>query len=98
MVCCFRKFSASVQENLSRGEGDLADLMAINDLRGHDRGIPGYTTYRNSRLCNLTKVRSFGDLATVAGISEEGVQRVESVYESVHDADLFSVGAYLLIL
>ena len=93
----FREFSASVQENLARGEGDIADLIAINIKRGHDRGLPSYAAFRNSRLCNLTRVRSFDDFVTVAGIPEAFVEKMRSQYESFQDVDLFSAGANLVI-
>ena len=88
----FRKFSSSVQENLFRGAGDLSDLVSINIQRGRERGIPGYTSYRNLKLCHLRKVNTFDDLVTVAGFSEEDKTNLQSQYESVHDIDLFTGG------
>ena len=90
LVLSYRRFSTSVQENLSRGEGDTSDLIAINIRRGHDRGLPSYTRFR--RVCGLPLVRRFSDLVTVAGLDKEVVARLEKVYKRVQDVDLFTGG------
>ena len=87
-----RRFSSSVQENLRRGEGDLSDLVSINIQRGRERGLPGYTKYRNLELCGLSNVKSFDDLKNVAGFAEEDVENLRKVYDNVHDIDLFVGG------
>ena len=87
-----RRFSSSVQENLRRGEGDLSDLVSINIQRGRERGVPGYTKYRNLKLCGLSNVKSFDDLKNVAGFAEEDVENLRKVYDNVHDIDLFVGG------
>ena len=87
-----RRFSSSVQENLRRGEGDLSDLVSINIQRGRERGLPGYTKYRNLKLCGLSNVKSFDDLKNVAGFAEEDVENLRKVYDNVHDIDLFVGG------
>ena len=89
-VLSYRRFSSSVQENLSRGEGDTSDLIAINLRRGHDRGLPSYTSFR--RFCGLPLVRRFSDLVTVANFDEKVVARLQEVYKRVGDIDLFSGG------
>ena len=87
-----RRFSSSVQENLRRGEGDLSDLVSINIQRGRERGLPGYTKYRNLKLCGLSNVKSFDDLKNVAGFAEQDVENLRKVYDNVHDIDLFVGG------
>lgn len=87
-----RRFSSSVQENLRRGEGDLSDLISINIQRGRERGLPGYTKYRNLQLCGLNNVKSFDDLKDVAGFDEKDVENLRKVYDNVHDIDLFVGG------
>ena len=94
----FRKFSSSVQGNLSRGEGDLSDLVAINIRRAHDRGLPGYIRFRNLPRCRLRKVRTFEDLVTVASFDPTDVEKLKEVYEDVRDIDLFVGGEFLSIL
>ena len=91
-----RRFSSSVQENLRRGEGDLADLISINIQRSRERGVPGYTKYRNLRLCGLRKVRSFADLIRNAGFDPSDVANLRRIYKNVHDIDPF-VGGELVI-
>ena len=86
----YRRFSTSVQENLSRGEGDTSDLIAINIRRGHDRGLPSYTRFR--RFCGLPLVRNFSDLVTVANFDKKVVAALEKVYKTVEDVDMFTGG------
>jgi len=92
LFTCTRRFSSSVQENLRRGEGDLSDLVSINIQRGRERGLPGYTKYRNLQLCGLSNVKSFDDLKNVAGFQQEDVENLRKVYDNVHDIDLFVGG------
>ena len=87
-----RRFSSSVQEELRRGEGDLSDLVSINIQRGRERGVPGYTRYRNLKICGLSKVKSFNDLGRKAGFKAEDVANLKKVYRSVRDIDLFVGG------
>ena len=87
-----RRFSSSVQENLRRGEGDLSDLVSINIQRGRERGVPGYTKYRNLQLCGLSNVKSFDDLKNVADFDQDDVENLRKVYDNVHDIDLFVGG------
>ena len=87
-----RRFSSSVQENLRRGEGDLSDLVSINIQRGRERGVPGYTKYRNLKLCGLSNVKSFDDLKNVADFDQDDVENLRKVYDNVHDIDLFVGG------
>ena len=92
LLLLLRRFSSSVQENLSRGEGDLSDLVAINLERGRERGVPGYTTYRNLPLCGLERVDTFEDLENVTGFDKTDVKNLEKVYDDVGDIDLFTGG------
>ena len=91
-VLFLRRFSSSVQEELRRGEGDLSDLVSINIQRGRERGVPGYTKYRNLKLCGLSKVKSFNDLTRKAGFKAEDVANLKKVYRNVRDIDLFVGG------
>ena len=91
-VLFLRRFSSSVQEELRRGEGDLSDLVSINIQRGRERGVPGYTKYRNLKLCGLAKVKSFNDLTRKAGFKAEDVANLRKVYRNVRDIDLFVGG------
>ena len=77
---------------MSRGEGDISDLVAINIRRGRERGIPGYTSYRNLKLCKLPKVDSFKDLVDVAGFNKEDVKNLQKLFKAVEDIDLFTGG------
>ena len=81
-----------MQENLRRGESDLSDLISINIQRGRERGVPGYTKYRNLRLCGLQKVRSFDDLERNAGFASSDVANLREIYRNVHDIDFFVAG------
>ena len=91
-----RRFSSSIQENLRRGEGDLADLISINIQRGRERGVSGYTKYRNLPLCGLRKVRSFDDLVRNAGFDPSDVANLKRIYRNVHDIDPFSAGELVI--
>ena len=84
-----------VQSNLRRGHEDLSDLASLNIARGHERGLPGYTAFRNRKECKIQpKVNSFDDLLA-AGFPEADVENFRDVYESVHDMDLFPAGMYI---
>lgn len=84
-----------VQNSLSRGPGDLVDLASLNIARGHERGMPGYTVFRNREECDIEpKVNSFDDLLA-AGFAEADVENLRNTYESVHDVDLFPAGMYI---
>ena len=81
-----------MQENLRRGEGDLSDLISINIQRSRERGVPGYTEYRNLRLCGLQKVTSFEDLVRNAAFAPSDVANLRRIYRNVHDIDFFVAG------
>ena len=86
-----RLFSKSIQENLFRGPGDLSDLISLNIQRGRERGVPSYTTYRNT-FCKITPiVNSFEDLKK-AGITQKDIDNLKSQYQAVNDVDLFVGG------
>lgn len=91
-----RRFSSSVQENLRRGEGDIADLISINIQRSRERGVSGYTKYRNLPLCGLRKVRSFDDLVRNAGFDPSDVANLKRIYRNVHDIDFFTGGELVI--
>jgi len=70
----------------------LVDLASLNIARGHERGMPGYTVYRNRPECRLEpKVNTFDDLLAV-GMAEADVENFRVIYESVHDIDLWPAG------
>lgn len=84
-----------MQEHLSRGEGDIADLISLNTQRGREHGVPGYTVYRNLPLCNIArKVNSFDDLKR-AGFDPEDIKNLKKVYTQVEDIDLFTGGKFV---
>ena len=85
-----RKFAAAVQNNLSRGKCDLADLIAINIERSRERGVGGYTRYRNG-FCKMgrKKVKEFDDLKK-DGFTTEAIKNLKMVYKHVDDIDLFT--------
>ena len=84
-----------VQSNLRRGHEDLSDLASLNIARGHERGLPGYTAFRNRPECNISpKVNSFDDLEK-AGFAKADVENFRMIYESVDDVDLFPAGMYI---
>lgn len=64
------------------------DLISLNIQRARDHGIAGYNKYRVK--CNLTKARSFDDLT--GEIPTKLVKRLEKLYASVDDIDLFTGG------
>lgn len=90
----FREFASSIQEGLIRGAGDLSDLVAINNNRGYERGMPGYTAYR--RLCGLPVPRGFGQLRRLAGFSGRAIRALRRVFNDVDDIPLFSGGKLIV--
>ena len=77
------------QEN----EGFGMDLVALNIQRGRDHGLPPYMDWRE--LCNLDTFDSWKDLATIFPSME--VARLQALYQTVNDIDLF-VGALLEVI
>lgn len=73
----------------SKNSGGL-DLVAINVQRGRDHGIPGYSQYLE--ICGGRKIQSWQDLGDV--MAPEHIRKLETVYKSVEDVDLF-VGGFL---
>ena len=88
------EFASSIQERLIRGPGDLSDLVAINNNRGYERGMPGYTAYR--RLCGLRVPRGFGALERLAGFSRRAIRVLRRVFDDVDDIPLFSGGKLIV--
>ena len=70
----------------------MSDLISINIQRGRERGVSGYTKYRNLPLCGLPKVRSFKDLVRKAGFDRKDVANLKKIYKNVHDIDFFVAG------
>ena len=73
-------------------EGGL-DLTALNIQRGRDLGLQGYTNYR--KICSsgaYQAASSFNELTRGGYLSDEDVQKLQSLYRDVNDLDLFAVG------
>lgn len=65
------------------------DLAAINIQRGRDHALPGYNSYR--RLCNLTEVDTFDELANE--ISSPAVRnKLRELYGHPGNVDLWVGG------
>lgn len=70
----------------------MSDLISINIQRGRERGVSGYTKYRNLPLCGLPNVKSFKDLVRKAGFDRKDVANLRKIYKNVHDIDFFVAG------
>ncbi|XP_071536365.1 uncharacterized protein [Panulirus ornatus] len=64
------------------------DLAALNIQRGREHGIRSYNEYR--AVCNLKRARTFSDLSRE--IKPELIEKLQRVYNSVEDIDLFTGG------
>ncbi|KAK4300435.1 hypothetical protein Pmani_027361 [Petrolisthes manimaculis] len=64
------------------------DLAALNIQRGREHGLRSYNDYR--AVCNLRRARSFNDLGRE--IKPELIEKLQRVYASVEDIDLFTGG------
>ncbi|XP_050718904.1 chorion peroxidase-like isoform X4 [Eriocheir sinensis] len=64
------------------------DLMSLNIHRGRDHGIATYNSIRE--VCGLRRARDFADLQDQ--IIPRIIQRLQSLYRSVDDIDLFVGG------
>ncbi|PAV72327.1 hypothetical protein WR25_17929 isoform B [Diploscapter pachys] len=62
------------------------DLISINIMRGRDHGIGSYNVYRE--YCGLPKALSFFSLKGV--MRDETIERLQAVYESADDIDLYT--------
>ena len=62
-------------------------LASLNVNRGRDHGLQGYNSYRS--LCGLKYATHFDDLDN---IPREIRAKLERVYDSVDDIDLFTGG------
>ena len=67
-------------------DGIVGDLAAINIQRGRDHGLPGYTKFREA--CGGRPATVFSDLSDT--ITAQQIERLELVYDNVHDIDLFA--------
>ena len=70
----------------------MSDLISINIQRGRERGVSGYTKYRNLPLCGLPQVKSFEDLVRKANFDRKDVANLRKIYKNVHDIDFFVAG------
>ncbi|XP_026330359.1 peroxidase-like [Hyposmocoma kahamanoa] len=65
------------------------DLIAMDIQRGRDHGLAGYNEYRE--ICGLTRAKTFQDFA--GEMSQDRINALAILYESVDDVDLFVGGA-----
>ncbi|KAG8170787.1 hypothetical protein JTE90_022406, partial [Oedothorax gibbosus] len=71
-----------------RGNATGLDLAALNIQRGRDHGIQGYTSY--IQYCFGVEIKKFEDLDRF--MTPERRKRLQDIYQSVHDIDLYSGG------
>ncbi|KAL7641462.1 UNVERIFIED_CONTAM: hypothetical protein RMT77_007333 [Armadillidium vulgare] len=84
-----RFFSDQLTNKLfSQGRDFGMDLVSLNLQRGRDHGLPPYPKWREA--CALPKVNDWNDL--LQDMDPEVVNQLRSIYESVHDIDLFIGG------
>jgi len=67
-------------------DGIVGDLPAINIQRGRDHGLPGYVKFREA--CGGRPANNFYDLSDTITLRQRN--RLQDVYSSVHDIDLFA--------
>ena len=67
-------------------DGIVGDLPAINIQRGRDHGLPGYVKFREA--CGARPANNFYDLSDTITLRQR--TRLQEVYDSVHDIDLFA--------
>ena len=60
--------------------------MALNINRGRDHGLPPYVKFREA--CGARAAHRFSDLSDTT--SQEAINRLKNVYNSVKDIDLFA--------
>ncbi|XP_061179472.1 peroxidase-like protein 3 [Saccostrea echinata] len=78
----------SVRNKLFIDDAGLSfDLMSLNIQRSRDHGLRSYNEWR--RFCGLQPARSFSDLKDH---SPEMIAKFRSVYNSVHDLEVFVGG------
>ncbi|GFT01135.1 peroxidase [Trichonephila clavipes] len=71
-----------------RGNATGLDLAAFNIQRGRDHGLQGYTSY--IQYCFGVEIKTFEDLDRF--VTPERRKRLQDLYQSVHDIDLFTGG------
>lgn len=64
------------------------DLAAINVQRGRETGLPGYNAFRE--YCGLNRVKYWSELA--GSFDNKTIYRMQKLYQSVDDIDLWSAG------
>lgn len=73
-------------QKLTRIDGEMIDLAAIDILRDRERGVPRYNEYR--RLCHMNPVRKFSELTD----NPEWAEQIEEVYQGDIDKVDLMVG------
>ncbi|XP_027236746.2 salivary peroxidase/catechol oxidase-like [Penaeus vannamei] len=82
-------FTEEVSGKLFRGGLPFGlDLVSLNLQRGRDHGVASYTTVRS--ICDNFAISSFHDLQGI--MDAEAIESLKSVYNNVHDIDLFIGG------
>jgi len=83
-------FSPELTEHLFQQESEQfgLDLVSLNIQRGRDHGLAPYSAWRE--LCNLPKIKSWKELAQT--YPSMNVARLQALYRSVDDIDLFIGG------
>ncbi|XP_075222518.1 salivary peroxidase/catechol oxidase-like [Lycorma delicatula] len=84
-----RFFTKEVTDHLFQGDLDFGlDLVALNIQRGRDHGLPPYNDWRE--VCGLPKAKTWQDLT--AYMDGQSIQKLQSIYGSVDEIDLFIGG------
>lgn len=81
-------YNNDMTNSISKQMKEALDLISVIIQQGRDHGVPGYTEWRKN--CKLKPVNDFSDLAGIMGNS--AIQKLSSIYSSVHDVDLFTGG------
>lgn len=81
-------YNNEMTNSVSKQMKEALDLISVIIQQGRDHGIPAYTEWRKS--CKLKPVDDFSDLQGI--MSNTVIQKLASIYSSVHDIDLFTGG------
>lgn len=81
-------YNNEMTNSISKQMKEALDLISVIIQQGRDHGVPGYTEWRKN--CKLKPVNDFSDLQGI--MSNSVIQKLESIFGSVHDVDLFTGG------